>query len=226
MRNPFGNSYLSAAYLIEQWTYRLECSDRRVRSRFYKAVLHVINGRAADRGLEARIWILWDTFVGTVPGLEVHDGRPVVGEVLRELASRTRCLIRVPFLGIHECLERVLYWLAGRMACWKRIGQTPPTIWWRCGDGETPGCTKGSRRSTTSCEHWNRINAIVGAISTKAKMDFHCILTRLCSIGDKQERRVWATLPFLCTISSENRLSYMRLTYTDRSLIKGAMPLI
>jgi len=36
------------------------------------------------------------------------------------------------------------------------VKELPPTIWWRCGDGIREGVTRGSRRSTTSWEHWKR----------------------------------------------------------------------
>jgi hypothetical protein len=114
MRNPSVISTRSTLYLIKRWTYRLECSNLGFPPRIYKAILHVINGYAADRAVASSVCFLWNTFVGTIPGLEVQNGCPIVGEVLRKLASRTGGLIRESFLGIHVCIECVLYWSAGR----------------------------------------------------------------------------------------------------------------
>jgi hypothetical protein len=111
MRNPFANGYYHVG--AKASSYLLECSDLWISPRIYKAILHVIHCCAARSTLKPAIWSLLDTSVGTIRSFEIHHGRPVVGEVLCKLTCRTSRLIRVSFLRVHECFERVLHSSAG-----------------------------------------------------------------------------------------------------------------
>jgi len=90
------------------------------------------------------------------------------------------CLADVDF-GVHGDVEGVLgvagefrdTWLPGRG---RGSGLTPPMIWWRWGDGAWPGLTRGSMRSTTSCEQPKRRRAEAGVASARAARDLVCIL--------------------------------------------------
>lgn len=51
--------------------------------------------------------------------------------------------------------------------------------WWTWVEGVMPGLTKGSSLSSTSCEQWNRTNAVLGAAnrSTVERSVTHCIMS-------------------------------------------------
>jgi hypothetical protein len=54
-------------------TYWLECSDFRGLCEVVQTILHVVDGCAAVDTVEAGVGDLWDTFVGSILGLEVTN---------------------------------------------------------------------------------------------------------------------------------------------------------
>ena len=89
-------------------TYRLESGDLGVLLVVSEAVLHVVDGHATLGALESEVGHNGNPLVGAVAGAEEEHRRPVVGQVLRELARRARRLARHVLFGIHGLVERVL----------------------------------------------------------------------------------------------------------------------
>lgn len=69
--------------------------------------IHVVNGHSTVGVTGDMVGLLGDSSEGAVGVLEVHDSRPVVGEVLRELAARAGRLLREVVALRHGDVERV-----------------------------------------------------------------------------------------------------------------------
>ena len=102
-------------------------------------------------------------------------------DLLGEFTGGAGCCLADVDFGVHGDVEGVLgvagefrdTWLPGRG---RGSGLTPPMIWWRWGDGAWPGLTRGSMRSTTSCEQPKRRRAEAGVANARAARDLVCIL--------------------------------------------------
>ena len=73
-----------------------------------QGALHVVDRHAAVGALEARVADLWHAVVGPVARAEKEHRRPVVGEVLGELAGRARRELGDVFCWVHCRVECVL----------------------------------------------------------------------------------------------------------------------
>ena len=68
-------------------------------------MLQIVDGHATLEVAQESIRVLRYTLVRPIAVLEVQDGGPVVGEVLRETAGCASCLISD--ITAHRCVERI-----------------------------------------------------------------------------------------------------------------------
>lgn len=73
--------------MTQMGTHGLESSNFLVSIRV-EVLLDVVDGHAARQGPKQRVGILRDAMIRAVARLEVHNGGPIVGEVLGEAACR------------------------------------------------------------------------------------------------------------------------------------------
>jgi len=59
-----------------------------------------------------------------------------------------------------------------------------------------PGLTKGSSLSTTSCEQWNRTNALLGAASASARSVVNFIVLRDRGLPVAGRLRSWSWMEY------------------------------
>jgi hypothetical protein len=91
------------------YTYWWERCNLGLLIKVHNRILHVVDSHTTIGTLKTSIGSLCNALIGTVIGLEVHNGGPVIGKVLRELAGRASSLVNEFALSVHSRVECILY---------------------------------------------------------------------------------------------------------------------
>ena len=99
-------SLFTLSEVEELISYRLESRDLLIPVGVER-LLQVVDGHSTLQVAQESIGVLGYTLVSPVAGLEVHDSRPVVGEVLGEAAGCARGLVSNIHAGVHGRVEGI-----------------------------------------------------------------------------------------------------------------------
>ena len=74
----------------------------------HNGVLHVIYRHTAIGSLEAGVGSLWNALIGAIRRAKVHDGSPIVGEIVGKLAGGASSFTNKSTGLVHGFVERIL----------------------------------------------------------------------------------------------------------------------